>query len=446
MGDSKCKYYQCECQRFSGKNDEKNECFCAHSKGFHEIPFSKINKKEHPFGKCSICSCQFYKEGTSIECFYCGHFQCFHLSWENSADMVGNSSNNNAGRPEADTIKLIILCFDLLSPNKLPKYLSSSWDNLKKKGLIKECVISKNENISEKVSKLFNLDQGWTLYDPKFGKPSKVEEKLCSAEKRELNEDEKGLDFKLIKKYMTRKNRRLYIGPDTHDIDDNDSTNNNIDADITTNEDVSNQPSCGPADGSSHINTYPSTYFDNSTISHEFNDFNNFAGTSGHTNGLPVNGFNGLSDSTYISLNYHNASAPPGGGANGVLNYQQNRGHASEIYINSLTIDIDGVKYLSIPIYLEHLEHFKGYDKTLTINGVLYVLFDISDTYTNGDIGLADICQSGNNISSANDNIIDGLSSNTFECTHDNNMDHSNGGNNGAQDLDTNFMLYGDKQ
>jgi hypothetical protein len=179
MNDSKCKYDQCNCQRYNEKDDVKNECLhCNHFIGHHEIPFSEVDLEEHPFGKCKECSiCQLYKEkeGLPNKCLYCDHSQGFHLSWTST----GNSENSgrNAGRPEAETVELTIVCSDKVLPDTIPKYESSSWHKLRKKKLIKKVTIPKSiNNILEKIREELKLDQGLKLYSAKKGKLSEVKD------------------------------------------------------------------------------------------------------------------------------------------------------------------------------------------------------------------------------------------------------------------------------
>lgn len=87
--------------------------------------------------------------------------------------MDGQNNVRKAGRPVAEMIELTVVCFKKVSPNTIPKIGRSLWFKLKKKH-IKKIIIYKTDNISEKIRKEFNLNQGWKLYNVKSGKPIEV--------------------------------------------------------------------------------------------------------------------------------------------------------------------------------------------------------------------------------------------------------------------------------
>ncbi|GBC29928.1 uncharacterized protein OCT59_010495 [Rhizophagus irregularis] len=182
------------------------------------------------------------------------------------------------GRPEAEMIKLTVVCFKKVSPNTIPKYGRSFWIRLQKKH-IKKITIYKTDNIKEKICKEFNLNQGLKLYKVKSGKPIEVNGEL---------------NFTSIKSNMAKKNRRLYVGPDTHDIKDTVSSNNNDDDETFTNE-VSNQPS-------DHVNGSPTTMIDRSHTLPGSNPYNSPNSTNNINAGTSINGdFNNQSRSGYTN-------------------------------------------------------------------------------------------------------------------------------------------------
>ncbi|CAB4491989.1 unnamed protein product [Rhizophagus irregularis] len=197
MGDSKCRYGICECQRYKAQAGKDVCLFCSHSIGFHEIPFSNINIEEHPYGQCQECRyCQIYKEGTPDKNF------------------------RNVGRPVSDSVTINHLVFlDKESSNKIPKKGTDLWNIMMNKGHIKENVsISKADNILDKVRNLYGINDQRVklkLYSPKGGKPIEINDELS---------------FDLIKSSITKANRRLYIGPDINSsINLNFSSSSNTD-------------------------------------------------------------------------------------------------------------------------------------------------------------------------------------------------------------------------
>ncbi|PKY51079.1 hypothetical protein RhiirA4_467914 [Rhizophagus irregularis] len=281
----KCKKYTCGCQRFRPKNYATNECFfCNHVIGFHEL--SPIDTLEFPYGSCNEpeCGCQRFKSQPldNLRCTYCDHFEGFHSNWETPISNVnpitllnnfqsniipnsnitsntssqftnpraevianfrptqviplyssqlrnaraatrrrtGNFPTHNAGRPQAPALTInFLICFEKLLPNRLPKEGTAFWFHLQAKSLIKENIeISQTDELYNIIHNLFNEklnDQGWILYSGSSGSPQKV-----------IHSE---LSFNLIKSNITKAKKKLYIGPDTHDIDpDNVFSNSTV--------------------------------------------------------------------------------------------------------------------------------------------------------------------------------------------------------------------------
>ncbi|PKY30695.1 hypothetical protein RhiirB3_447908 [Rhizophagus irregularis] len=281
----KCKKYTCGCQRFRPKNYANNECFfCNHVIGFHEL--SPVDTLEFPYGSCNEpeCGCQRFKSQPldNLRCTYCDHFEGFHSNWETPISNVnpitllnnfqsniipnsnitsntssqftnpraevianfrptqviplyssqlrnaraatcrrtGNFPTHNAGRPQAPALTInYLICFEKLLPNRLPKEGTAFWFHLQAKSLIKENIeISQTDELYNIIHNLFNEklnDQGWILYSGSSGSPRKV-----------IHNE---LSFNLIKSNITKAKKKLYIGPDTHDIDpDNVFSNSTV--------------------------------------------------------------------------------------------------------------------------------------------------------------------------------------------------------------------------
>src|SRR4051794_34865527 len=116
----------------------------------------------------------------------CKNCQCDHCQCYNEKDDVNllmspilstENSGHNAGRPEADTVETTVVCFDKVSPKTVPKIEGAPWCELKRKNLIRDVIISKNDDIYEKIRNVLNLDQGWILYSSKKGKPVEAKDK-----------------------------------------------------------------------------------------------------------------------------------------------------------------------------------------------------------------------------------------------------------------------------
>ncbi|PKC02931.1 hypothetical protein RhiirA5_380576 [Rhizophagus irregularis] len=133
---------------------------------------------------------------------------------------TGNFPTHNAGRPQAPALTInYLICFEKLLPNHLPKEGTAFWFHLQAKSLIKENIeISQTDELYNIIHNLFNEklnDQEWILYSGSSGSPQKV-----------IHNE---LSFNLIKSNITKAKKKLYIGPDMHDIDpDNVFSNSTV--------------------------------------------------------------------------------------------------------------------------------------------------------------------------------------------------------------------------
>ncbi|RGB35268.1 hypothetical protein C1646_814853 [Rhizophagus diaphanus] len=236
-------------------------------------------------------------------------------------DRYGQNNVRRPGRPVADMIELIVVCFNKVSGNRIPKDGSPSCNKLKKKTI----VIRETDNISEKFCNEFNLNQGLKLYNVKSGRPIEVEGEI---------------NFESVKSYKTKKHRNLYIGPDTHDIRDIVSSNNNLDDETFTNE-VSNQ-------SSDHVNGSPVS---NSTMINR-----------SHTHpGSPL-------EPSYNSPNPTN-NINAGTSINGNFNNHSSRGHTNEL---SDHLILKGINYSLVQIDYSQVNNLPDYAGTLLVKDVLY--------------------------------------------------------------------------
>ncbi|CAB5388498.1 unnamed protein product [Rhizophagus irregularis] len=259
----KCKKYTCGCQRFRPKNYANNECFfCNHVIGFHEL--SPVDTLEFPYGSCNEpeCGCQSNWETpisnvnpiTLLNNFQSNIIPNSNITSNTSSQFTnpraevianfrptqviplyssqlrnaraatrrrnGNFPTHNAGRPQAPALTInYLICFEKLLPNRLPKEGTAFWFHLQAKSLIKENIeISQTDELYNIIHNLFNEklnDQGWILYSGSSGSPRKV-----------IHNE---LSFNLIKSNITKAKKKLYIGPDTHDIDpDNVFSNSTV--------------------------------------------------------------------------------------------------------------------------------------------------------------------------------------------------------------------------
>ncbi|PKC56941.1 hypothetical protein RhiirA1_401773 [Rhizophagus irregularis] len=219
----KCKKYTCGCQRFRPKNYANNECFfCNHVIGFHEL--SPVDTLEFPYGSCNEpeCGCQRAEvianfRPTQVIPLYSSQLRNARAA---TRRRNGNFPTHNAGRPQAPALTInYLICFEKLLPNRLPKEGTAFWFHLQAKSLIKENIeISQTDELYNIIHNLFNEklnDQGWILYSGSSGSPRKV-----------IHNE---LSFNLIKSNITKAKKKLYIGPDTHDIDpDNVFSNSTV--------------------------------------------------------------------------------------------------------------------------------------------------------------------------------------------------------------------------
>ncbi|CAB5184252.1 unnamed protein product [Rhizophagus irregularis] len=235
-----CNEPECGCQRFKSQPLDNLRCtYCDHFEGFHsnwETPISNVNLitllnnfQSNIIPNSNITS-NTSSQFTNPRAEVIANFRPTQVIPLYSSQLrnaraatcrrTGNFPTHNAGRPQAPALTInYLICFEKLLPNHLPKEGTAFWFHLQAKSLIKENIeISQTDELYNIIHNLFNEklnDQGWILYSGSSGLPRKVI----------YNE----LSFNLIKSNITKAKKKLYIGPDMHDIDpDNVFSNSTV--------------------------------------------------------------------------------------------------------------------------------------------------------------------------------------------------------------------------